>query len=321
MSEPSTEREIRARPRANGAGAPHSNAETNELPARRLPSGAPAVPAPPGSWFLAALALGLGIGLTSALFAIVRGSFYQDPPFRDAHRIVRIEQGSQTDSSGRTPASPASYLAWEAGQQSLEGIAAWHPAAFGVSGSGLIPERYNGAYVTPGIFPLLGIQPLLGRPLGPDDATTGAAPVVVVSHTLWQNLLGGDPEALGRGIRLHGEPRTIVGILPEGIRFPYNQDLWIPLTLPEAGQPALRLPLQVLGKVRKETTLEQVGAELQTLLSESAGFTPQERVFVTPFAEGYMDTKARRSFLLMLGATAAVLLIACANGCRHRICG
>lgn len=262
----------------------------------------------PGQALIAILAIGLGLGLASTLFTVLQGTYFRRLPFEDPSSIVRVEQGGTSESSGVVPVSREIFLNWLGRLRSFEGLAAWFPAAFSVSRPGAIPMRFNGAYLTPSAFQLLRIQPVLGRNLTPADALAGAEPVVLVSDRLWRSLLQGDPKALGRPISLYGEIRTVAGVLPPGLRFPYNQDLWIPLAMDSGSASELRLPLQVFGRLRRGVSLQEAAAELENLSG-----SPPVRVLVSPYVSGYSDPHARTSLVLMLGAALLVLLIACAN--------
>jgi putative ABC transport system permease protein len=276
----------------------------------------------PSTAVVAVAALGLGIGLTATLFSAVEGVFLRGLPFADADRLVEIHAHDLARGIERMPPRPEDVAAWEREAKSFSDLAAWQGVGMTVSGGEAVAERYNGSWITPGLFDLLGAAPLLGRDLRAADGREGAEPVVVVSHRLWRQQLGGEPAALGRALRLHGRPVTVVGVMPEGLRFPLNQDFWLPLDLDSAAGPrrwgSTRLyGLQVVGRLAAGVSLAQARAEMATLAAALAGEGPEARrgvgVSVEPYVEAYTDPAVRGNLLALLGAVFAVLLVACAN--------
>ena len=259
---------------------------------------------------VAVLTLGLGIGLTAAMYAIVDGTFLRGLPFPEGDRIFRVERGSR-DARGIFPFQAREYLALKGSQASFDVFAAWCGFRLNLSSAGGPAAPYNAGYATADLFAMTGVRPILGRGLGPADERPGAPPVVLLSGELWRERFGSDPGVLGRTVHVSGVPATVVGVMPVGFRFPLNQFFWLPLRLDEAER--LDYPLQVVGRLRAGVSTERARAELRTLAGARSRQEPEIAVSVVPFVQGYVDEDLRSRQLVMLGAVLGVLLIACVN--------
>jgi predicted permease len=267
---------------------------------------------------VAVLTLALGIGLTTAMYAIVDGTFLRGLPFAAGERIFRVERSPRDardarDASGIFPFQAREFAALRREQASFDLLAAWCGFRLTLSGSGEPAEPYNAGYATADLFAMTGVHPLLGRALAPEDERPGAARVVLLSGELWRGRFGGDPGVLGRTVRVSGEPATIVGVMPVGFRFPLNQFFWLPLRLDEAGR--LGYPIQVVGRLKTGISPRRARGELRTLVPHLAATRDRERmkISVVPFVDGYVDADLRSRQFVMLGAVFGVLLIACVN--------
>jgi putative ABC transport system permease protein len=267
----------------------------------------------PGHATLAVLTLALGIGLTAAMFAIVEGTFLRGLPFPDGERIVRVER-LQPDATGVFPFAVSEAVALRGAQTSFDVLGAWRGSLLNLSGSGEPAEPYNAGYVTADLLAMTGVRPILGRSLRPEDERAGAPPVVVLSGQLWQSRFGGDPQVVGRMVRVAGEPATVVGVMPAGFRFPLNQYFWLPLRFDEAERKEYRL--QLIGRLRAGITPQRARAEIASRvrhLPSASRAQGMPRIAVLPFLSGYVDEDLRSRQLVMLGAVCGVLLIACVN--------
>jgi predicted permease len=267
---------------------------------------------------VAVLTLALGIGLTTAMYAIVDGTFLRGLPFAAGERIFRLERSPRDvrdagDASGVFPFQAREVTALRREQTSFDLLAAWCGFRLTLSGSGEPAEPYNAGYATADLFAMTGVHPLLGRALAPEDERPGAARVVLLSGELWRGRFGGDPGVLGRTVRVSGEPATIVGVMPVGFRFPLNQFFWLPLRLDEAGR--LGYPIQVVGRLKAGISPRRARGELRTLVPHLAVARDREgmKISVVPFVDGYVDANLRSRQFVMLGAVFGVLLIACVN--------
>ena len=263
----------------------------------------------------AVIALALGLGFTTTMYSIVRGGT-RPLPVENPDRIVAL---TRTSSHGNDVDPGAfDYLAWSRVQRSYTGLGAFEERSMNIGGDDARPERRTGALVTASTFSLLGVQPLRGRALLPDDSRPDAPPVAVLGHDLWQARFAGDPTIIGRTVRIDGTPRTVVGIMPPRFGFPVRSSMWLPLVIEREPAPTSQSAgMRVFGRLRDGVTLGQARAELSTIAAGVAREHPathgQLSARVLPFAELEMDPNTNAILYLMLGVVSFVLLIACAN--------
>ena len=192
-------------------------------------------------------------------------------------------------------------------------------AQFNLTGSGE-PERLDGRRVSTNLFQLLGIQPQIGRGFRPEEDAPGTR-LVVLSNGLWQRRFGGDPEVIGRAINLSGESYTVVGVMPAAMELPkmtdWDDQLWVPLAFPsEEAASRGNHYLEVIARMKPAATLQQARAEMKTIAARLAQQYPEDNLrigaTVNPLREELVG-EIRPALLVLLGAVAFVLLIACAN--------
>ncbi|MGH7555829.1 MAG: ABC transporter permease, partial [Longimicrobiales bacterium] len=185
----------------------------------------------PGFAAVVVATLGLGIGAVSTMYSISSGVL-RPLPVPHPDRMVHVAGVDR-----RTGEDDLRLEAWElvtlrAQQRSLEALAAYEDEMFHVGDGDRFAQRWPGAWMTPDAVAALQVEPVLGRGLLPDDARPGAPPVVLLGHRLWVRRYEADPTVLGRQIRINGGVREVVGVMPDGFRFPVEHDLWLPLSLP-----------------------------------------------------------------------------------------
>jgi putative ABC transport system permease protein len=269
----------------------------------------------PGFAAVTIVCLALGIGVNSTMFSVVDTVEIRPLPFRDPDRLVALF--TTRPSSGIEHGS-ISYLDlqdWKARTHSFEEIA-------GVGGRSLTladkdePERFTGATVTWNLFPVLGIQPILGRQFRPEEDRPGGPPVVMLSHGVWQRRYAGDPSIVGRVISVSGTPSTVVGVMPLAFQFPERSQLWIPLTPIEYATKRTERNIEAFARLMPRTSislarqdLESVAAQLAKDHGEDQGWSASVRTM----REALMPDDVRLIVLTMMGAVSLVLLIACAN--------
>nr|AYM52785.1 hypothetical protein [Simulacricoccus ruber] len=278
----------------------------------------------PGFALVAVLTLALGIGANTALFSVVRGVLLRPLPYPEAERLARVYPSNPSESIERGAISPLDLDDWRARQKSFEALGGWWGAP-GMSGVDLLgegtPEDLTSAYVTGDVFSLLGTPPLLGRTLQPEDMVDGRNQVVVLSHGLWQRRFGGERTILGRSLNLDGKPITVVGVMPPSFVFPNEEtQVWLPTTLiPENGIPRRRAVrwLNVVGRLKPGVSLETGRAELARISQELAReHAASNAKWTGASAQTLQDSvvgEMRVALLVLLGAVALILLIACAN--------
>ncbi len=271
----------------------------------------------PGLVALAVLALAMGIGFPTTMFSIVHGGT-RGLPFDEAHELVAITRAVPERGIDDLRPQPFDYLEWSNQQTSFEALAAFRTEAVNLAAPGIRPERYRATAITVGTFDLLGERPAFGRDLRAEDASPGAPPVVILSHSLWQTRFAGDPNIIGRTIRADGTQHTVIGVMPERFGFPINSQLWTVLSLPVvAGPGGGRDDLQVFGRLRDGVPLERARTELATIATRLAQSQPATHAGISiramPFVEIEMDPAMNAVLYLMTMAVSFVLLIACAN--------
>ena len=276
----------------------------------------------PGFTLVAVLTLAIGIGANTAIFSLVNSILLRPQPFREPDRIVRLIQASPKLGLTTWGVSQADFAAYREQNRSFESIALYTNSAINLTGAGE-PERLPTSNVTADFFKVFGVNPLLGRTFAEGEDAAGKNTVCVISHAFWQRRFGGDPNIVGRMLNLSNNPTQIVGVMPAEFKYPrLDIDLWIPLAHdPKRTNPyfysvvgRLKPGLQV-AQAQSDTTgvLQNFGWQHPNL-SESVGLNEGTgpRTIVTPINEVLLG-KTEKPLLVLLGAVAFVLLIACAN--------
>lgn len=265
---------------------------------------------------LALAALALGIGATTAIFSLVNGVLIRPLPFADADRLAIVWEHNIPRNRPRNVVSPANYLAWSDENRSFDRLIPFTGTDVNLTGVGE-PEELDGQSVGADLFSTLGVGALHGRTFVPDDERPGAERVVVLSHGLWQRRFGSDLSVVGRAITLGGRPYTVVGIMPQGFGFFWpDRDVWLPLRFDESAREPRGRSILVLGRLRPDTTIDGAQADMERLSARLVerwpAFNTGWSVNVVPLQEQLVGD-IRPALLVMLGAVALVLLIACAN--------
>jgi putative ABC transport system permease protein len=272
-------------------------------------------------WYtaVAVLALGLGIGVNSTIFTFVNAVLLRGLPYQDSHRIMYVNL-TNTTAGGSERLIGASYPDFEdlrSQTRTFEDLAAIRNGTMNVSDAERPAERASGAWVSANAFGLIGQQPLFGRNFLPGEDEPGAQPVAIIGYGLWQDRYGADPAILGRTIRVNEVPARIVGVMPQGMKFPATAEMWMPLVPDAAARRRSAQTLGLFGRLRPGTTKEQAQAEFSTLMAGIAARYPQTNTgvgaIVQPYNERFNGGPIKRTFLLLMAAVALVLLIACAN--------
>jgi predicted permease len=269
-------------------------------------------------WFAAAamVTLALGIGLNAIGFTIVNAAFLRGLPFADANRLLVLGWREAGGLSYRFSLAELQDL--RAGSHTFTGLAGFANAAINISDERALPEEARGTWVTANSFGVLRQLPLVGRDFGPHDDRIGADPVAILSYRVWKNRYGADPAVLGKTLRLNGQPATIIGVMPDGMNFPNNTEVWAPFIPSEMQRQRGTPSLNVFGRLRDGVARAQAEAELNGIARQLATAYPEANtaaaaVFLETFTERYVGGPARTMFLTLMGAVSLVLLIACAN--------
>jgi putative ABC transport system permease protein len=269
----------------------------------------------PGFLFIAVSTLALGIGATTAMFTVVNSVLLRPLQFPEPEQIVLFEGINPQQGITQSNMSVPDITDWQQQSQSFEQIAAFSSGGVFMS-TGDETERVRAAGVSTEFFPLFRTNPLSGRTFQPGDMQTGSELVVIISHALWQRRFGGTQEVLNSKVTIGGKPTTIIGIMPPGFTYPADCEAWVPMALVPAGEPRDNRYLSVVTRLKPNVSLTQAQAEMDTINQRLAHAYAETNsnwgVRLTELRERLVKN-LRTSLLILLGAVAFVLLIACAN--------
>jgi predicted permease len=272
----------------------------------------------PGVGVVVVLTLALGIGASTAIFTVLDAVLLRPLPYADSGRLVAIFTHEVRKGALRNPSSPADFLEWKRQSRTLDDMTAAHPWSPVLTGRGQ-PEPIPALKATPELFTLLGQKAALGRTFsGSDDGAE--EDVVVLSDRLWRSRFGADPAIVGQSLTLDGRPYTVAGVTPPGFSFPpfWATDalMWTPLRLGAADQADDSHYLRVFARLRPGVSLADARSELDVVERRLAAARPLSHsgmeANVEPLREPVVSD-VRPALLLLAGAVALVLLIACAN--------
>ncbi len=273
--------------------------------------------------------LALGIGANTAIFTVVNAVVLRPLAFKDPERLVRVYTEFPTyGSSGgfrKFWVSTPELLDLRRLTSSWEYLEAYTTTGVNLAGSAE-PVRVTASNVTGGLMPMLGVAPQIGRVLAPDDGVFGAPLTVVLSDGLWRRAFGGASNIAGRDVKINGLTATVVGVMPRGFAFPPGEtdppELWYPQQI-NLGSPGGRAShfQSVVGKLKPGVRLERAQEEFQRIVVDQAlhktpkvhSFDPKFHTLLALPYHGEVIGNVKRAMLLMLGAVAFVLLIACVN--------
>lgn len=270
-----------------------------------------------GFTLAALLALALGIGVNTTVFTFVNAVLIRGLPFDQPDRIVALGTRDARDRDGGV--SFKDFQDWRRSARSFTGLAAFGNTVMDIAEAGRAPERYSGPYISANAFRLIGVRPLLGRDFTEADDRPGAASVVILGNGVWKTRYGSDPSIIGRTIKVDEVPSTVVGVMPEGFKFPFNADLWVPLIQSPKVVETTRDTryFQAFGRLAPGVTVDQARADLERIAAGLAhdypGTNRSIRATVMTFNERYNGGPLKLLVLSLMGAVGFVLLIACAN--------
>src|SRR5438552_2216275 len=279
----------------------------------------------PGFSALVILTLALGIGANTAIFSVVNAVLLRPLPFEEPDRLVQIwHTPPQASFPGilTFTVSPANFLDWRARSQAFEGMSAYGFGQYTLTGTGH-PEAVRMVAVTSGFFSILRAQPLLGRAFLAEEDSPGREHEVVLSYNLWRSRFGADRDIVGKNIALNEHAFTVIGVMGPNFEFPistdpnYSPQMWKPLAWTDQER-AIRdnHNYAVVARLKDGVTLQQARAELDSVSNQLAQQYPGDDkgwgATAIPLREDLVGD-VRPALLILLGAVALVLLIACAN--------
>ena len=279
---------------------------------------------------IAIATLALAIGANSAIFSLVNALLIRPLPYKNPQQLVLLWEKFSAQGLDRIPVSAPEYLDYTKEIQSME-IGGFNYVDLNLT-VGDMPERIAGAVITPSVFAVLGIQPSHGRVFAPDELGEGHDDVVVISERLWKRRFNSDPQLIGKQLSLNGRNCTVVGLMPEQFQFPvpifnlqggtFGQkvDIWKPLAFTKNDLESRgSRSWGVIGRLKSGITLARAQAELDTIISNWYPRFPDNYEPATKFGatlyglHNQVVGSMRVALLILLGAVAVVLLIACAN--------
>jgi len=266
---------------------------------------------------IAIVTLALGIGATTAVFSVVNAVLLKPLPFVEPARLVMLWERQPSTGRERDQVAAANLFDWREQAQSFSGIASyvyWGLALTGIDE----PVELQTGRVSPNLFDMLGVSPLIGRTFHADEETAGRDRVVVLSHALWQQRFGSDPSIVGRTISLDEEAYQVIGVMRESFEFPDRDTrLWVPLSyFPYEKVRRSQRMFYAIARLAPGVALEEAQAEMSTIAGRLGERYPPTNggwdVLVEPAREAVVRS-TREPLLILLGAVLLVLLIACAN--------
>ena len=271
----------------------------------------------PGFAGFALLALGIGIGANTTVFSVVNELLLRPPAYVDPDRLVLLQSVNPKQETLEGYSSWDDFQDLRRESKKLEQISAVSPRwNFTIQRTGAAESAY-GQWISASLFPLLGVNPILGRVFTDAEDRPGAIQAVVLSYELWQRSFGGSPNIIGTRLRIDQAAATIVGVMPARFRFLDEADLWVPLAPNSINQRGRGVRyLRLAGRLAPGATVEQAAAETESVLQDLAAKYPNTNdgfsAKVMALRE-FLSADARPILLLLAGAVALVLLIACAN--------
>lgn len=280
----------------------------------------------PGFTLVAVLALALGIGANTAIFSVVSAVLLRPLPFPEPERLVAVWE-NDTRRPSNSPTSYPNFEDWRARNAVFERLAVSRANDFTLTERGREAVHVQGAIVTADLFPLLRVNPALGRAFLPGEDEPGSR-VAILSHGLWQKRFNSEKEALGRTVTVDGQPHQIVGVMPAGFRFPGQNEpveLWTTIAQHREKQPGSDETiagqrgnhyLQAVARLKPGVSVEQAQANLNAIAAALAAQYPDSNSFhdtkIVPMLAD-LTAEVKPALLILLGAAGCVLLIACVN--------
>jgi putative ABC transport system permease protein len=270
-----------------------------------------------GFTLVAVSTIALGIGATAAIFSVVDSLILEPLPYPDADRIVMVWMDNPKLGLHEDVHSYPNLMDLRAQNRSLSHLNAFRELGVNLTGTGE-PQRVTAGMMSAEAMAAVSARPIVGQLFTAENEKTGNDGVVVLGEGLWKSNFGGDPSVLGKSIELNGRSRTVIGVLPAAFEFPSERtQLWMPLVVPDNAKTARSwFSWWAVGKIKPGVSLQQARADLGAVAKRLAEQYPTNRdygVTVTPLPEQVVGPTLRTTLWVILGAVAAVLLIACAN--------
>ena len=270
----------------------------------------------PGMSVLAVAALGVGIGLTTAMFSIINGVVLRGLPFDQADRILVVGGFDKKRPEPPRPGtlSAADFHDVQSAQHSFEGLAASSSADMVLAGRDGIPHRYAGARLTANALDALRTAPIQGRGFTDADSQPGAAKVVLIGESVWVSQFFRDPAIVGQSVHVDGEPANVIGVMSSTFGFPEHEQVWTPLRV--GGAESSNSEIDAFARLRDGISTEAANAELASIASGIAAARPENNdkgLMAQDYLNRKVPSRTVGTLWTMLAAVFGVLLIACVN--------
>src|SRR5919112_3557501 len=279
----------------------------------------------PAFTLAAVVTLALGIGANTAIFSVIYGVLLRPLPYRDGERLVVVRQQARLNNASSLGFSVPEFFDYRDQNKTMESMVEHHSMNFILYGRDE-PERVQTGVVSANFFDVLGVKPLLGRSFKPEDEIQGGEAVLMLSYKYWQQRHGSDRNIVGSVFRMNNRPHTVIGVLPPVPEYPSESDVYMPTAnCPFRSSTAVienrraRLLSAVFGRLKPGVEVAQAQADVAGVAANMQQTNPD----VYPNNIGYaaqldrrdtvLTQEARPTFLILLGTTALVLLIVCAN--------
>ena len=271
-----------------------------------------------GMTTVAVVVMGLGISLTASMYAIIQGVILSGPDYPELERIVHMQTTIPMSEFNQT-VRIHDYLDWKEQQTVFSEMAAYTGISINLSGEGARAENFRGVRVTSSTFDLLQQGPFMGRVFTEAEDLQSDLDIAIIGYHVWVNRFSRDADILGKTIRVNARPTTIIGVMPEGFRFPELHDLWLPLNV-NLGELERRdgPGLQVLGRLIEGSEVADAQTQLSTIAARLERQFPEANENIIPVTESWIDAQfvddeTEGLLYTMFAAVIGVLLIACAN--------
>jgi putative ABC transport system permease protein len=270
----------------------------------------------PGFTAIAVLALGLGVGVNTAVYSLTSVLIYRPLLVPDLDRLITVQATREGSNSSQDVSAP-DLVDWRAESHTVENLAAVSRRILTLTGGGE-PVSVVAGRVSPAFFDALGVKPSLGRAFLPAEEKPGNDRVLLLSHSLWQARYQADAAILGRTLKLNGEDYQVLGVMPRDFEYPPGVQLWVPAAFTNDERSAhASFSLELIGRLKSGASLAQADAEFRLLAQRSARKYPDShagRSARVALLREFVNGDEAKPFMRMLtGAVLFVLLIACAN--------